>query len=489
MLHLTFRVLVVLALSVLGITSSAQNDPAICFPAPLVKTSPSRLDVLKKRLDSDTKAIESRPKAQRDYIGSRYKNRYDYFKSSIEEGEFLLEGDIEKYVRSLLDEILNNNRDLNKNVQLYIARNTVPNAYSTGDGNIIFNIRLLNKLDNDAQVTFVLAHELAHEVLQHSRKSLFAKAEKYTDKEFTKALNKTLKEEYNARQKLIDLAMPSAISDMRFSRNEEMEADSLGLLFFLNTKFSPDAGISLVDRLDSIDKYYDRTDLELKKVFSCKDYPYQSSWEPQEHKSSLNIIEDEKTGLDDSLKTHPDCKDRKIALLRQMKNRKPAGSELFETNTQAFRTMKLRAESETIYSMFESSRTGRMIFYAYQSLLDFPDNVYAKTMLSYGFARLNHLQNEHRVNSEFPMPIKDYEKNYNKMLGFLNNLHREDTKMLGYLLMRPGIDQLKKNEDYLFSLTYSAYAAGKTSEFDQLKSEYMVAFPKGDYAEVFKNLK
>ena len=187
-------------------------------PDTLVKVAPDRVEKIKKRFDADVLALEGKPKEQKEYITSRYKNRLEYFNSSIEDGEFIIGGDIEKYLTKLLQHVIAANPSINPKIQLFVSRSTVPNAYSTGDDNIIVNIGLLNKVKNDAEIVFVLCHELAHQVLEHNKVGLYAKAEKYTNKDFVKSLNRTLKEQYNVKQKLEDLIMPSLISDIRIAR-------------------------------------------------------------------------------------------------------------------------------------------------------------------------------------------------------------------------------------------------------------------------------
>ncbi len=478
-----------LAMLFMILTGSAQERAITMYvPDTLVKIAPDRFEKIKKRMDSDILALEGRPKEQKEYISNRYKNRLEYFKISIEDGEFLIGGEIEKYLNKLMQQVLNANPSINPKIQLFVSRSTVPNAYSTGDDNIIFNIGLLNKVQNDAEIIFVLCHELAHQVLEHTKAGLYAKAEKYTNKAFVKSLNKTLKEEYNVKEKLENLIMPSLISDMRFNRQEELAADSVGFLFFSKTKFDRNAALSTIELLDSIDLFYDRDPIALSKVLNCPDYPYRAKWEPQEHHSSLMVIEDEKDVLEDSLKTHPDCKVRKEAILRQFPQSQAAIGTLFMTDSFVFRGLSMKAESENINSMFLRQNMGRMMFYAYHSMIEYPENLFARVYLAFGFSRLSHLQKTHKVGTEFPLPLNNYEVNYNKMLNFINNLNREEATNLGYCLLRPVQESLKKYEDYLAALTYSAYTSNKKEEFSSLKEEYLKKFPKGQFTDLFTEL-
>jgi Zn-dependent protease with chaperone function len=481
-------VLSLLFLIFLSPCRAQQRGLSMYVPDTLVRASPERLATIKERMEADLTEISTRPKQQREYIASRFHNRYEFFKSSVEEGDFLLGGSIEMHLQEILNEVLRSYPSRDTKIQLFISRSTVPNAYCTGDNNIIFNVGLLNKLDNDAEVAFVLCHELAHQYLEHTKKGLVAKAEKYTDKEFQKNLNKTLKEEYNVKQKLENLIMPGLLSDMSFSRQEELEADSAGFVFFSATRFDKKAAFSTIEKLDSIDLYYDRQPLGLAMVINCPGYPWRSKWEPEVHHSSLAVIADEKDTLEDSLKTHPDCKVRMESIRRQFARSKASGGTCYLVDSSDYRVFRMQAEAETVNSMFLRSNMGRMMFYAYHCAMEYPENLFSRVFLSFGFSRLNRLQKAHKVNTEFPLPVNSYEVNYNKMLNFLNNLNREETASLGYYLLRPVDEPMKKYEDYLAALAYSAYAFDKSEEYATLKNEYLKSFPKGKYINLFTSI-
>ncbi|RZK51413.1 MAG: hypothetical protein EOO59_15085, partial [Hymenobacter sp.] len=52
-------------------------------------------------------------------------------------------------------------------VQLVLSRNPVPNAHALGNGTVMLNVGLLAHLENEAQLAFILCHELAHVQARH----------------------------------------------------------------------------------------------------------------------------------------------------------------------------------------------------------------------------------------------------------------------------------------------------------------------------------
>ena len=78
------------------------------------------------------------------------------------------------YVREVTENLLETLQS-GKNVSVFVGRFVSPNAAIWQDGTLIVNVGLLAKLENEAQLAFVLAHEIAHyenkhPFLQYARK-------------------------------------------------------------------------------------------------------------------------------------------------------------------------------------------------------------------------------------------------------------------------------------------------------------------------------
>ena len=77
--------------------------------------------------------------------------------------EIYTEADAQKYLDDVVSEIVNNNQTLqNKSFMCYFSKSEVPNASFIGEGVILFNLGLLDKLENESQLAFILCHEIAH---------------------------------------------------------------------------------------------------------------------------------------------------------------------------------------------------------------------------------------------------------------------------------------------------------------------------------------
>jgi predicted Zn-dependent protease len=224
----------------------------------------------------------------------------------------------------------------------------LPNAICFGEGTIAFSLSLLNRLENEDQVAFVLCHELAH----HYRKHADIKVKELTklnfDKEFSKQVKEIKSTTYGQYTKLKDLMQSLELSLNHHSRENEFEADSIGLQLFLNTPYQASAPVRTMEILDSVDQSTYPTPLDLKKYFNFKGYSYREAW-GQYTKSDTWYAKKSEV---DSLKTHPSCKKRALALERQLArtNRWPA--EQVRSQDEVFNFIRATSEFELVESEY-----------------------------------------------------------------------------------------------------------------------------------------
>ncbi len=144
----------------------------------------------------------------------------------LRSGYILYNDPIGKYVNKVLEVVVESNPILKeKKPRVYILRSTAVNAFALDQGIIFMSIGLLSQLENEAQLALILAHELVHVQENHGLEEFLETIK--VDRKLSK--NKRL----NTKQ--LDIA---ALEKNRYSRDQEMEADDLGLTYFLNTNYS-----------------------------------------------------------------------------------------------------------------------------------------------------------------------------------------------------------------------------------------------------------
>ena len=93
-------------------------------------------------------------------IAELYKERYEMIKKKIDDREMITNEEVQQYLDRLVNELTSKNKGIvPPGVRIYFSRSNWPNASSMGEGTIIFNIGLFNRLQNEAQAAFVIAHE------------------------------------------------------------------------------------------------------------------------------------------------------------------------------------------------------------------------------------------------------------------------------------------------------------------------------------------
>jgi beta-barrel assembly-enhancing protease len=164
-----------------------------------------------------------------DKNGKISKQKKDFWlKSSFGLSEILTSGKvlfgdpISLYISDVAKELLKFNPELFSKLQFYTLKSSVSNASSTANGVIFFNIGLFAKLNNEAEVAFILAHEISHYIAEDPLNSYIDKIE-------------IIKGKRRFDSKSID----DKINQLGvYSRNIEFKADSLATILFCKSKYA-----------------------------------------------------------------------------------------------------------------------------------------------------------------------------------------------------------------------------------------------------------
>lgn len=114
----------------------------------------------------------------------------DYYYRS---GRISFNNPLYSYINKIVDQLLIDDVELRKKVRFYIVNNTEFNASTTLNGTIFINIGLLAKIENEAQLAFVLAHEISHYTHHHILETFIEKTKYSKEKDLFKNLNYDLK--------------------------------------------------------------------------------------------------------------------------------------------------------------------------------------------------------------------------------------------------------------------------------------------------------
>ena len=218
----------------------------------------------------------------------------------LSSGQILYGEHMSQYVEDVAEKLLiaNQQEELFNKLRFYVLKSYAPNAYTTSNGAVIVTVGLLSRIENEAQLAFILSHEIQHYVLKHGLKQ-------YKKIEYSRTRTATNKD--------------NIIKDIyRFSKENEMEADLKGFDMMVKAGYNLNEGLYVFDML----KYADYPFLEI--TLSIDSFENQRYKFPAEFKTKiLELVKtqneaDEKSLVDDGNddnSTHPSL-DRRINIMR-----------------------------------------------------------------------------------------------------------------------------------------------------------------------------
>lgn len=217
-----------------------------------------------------------------------YDNQLEYTVNDIKSGKFYADSTLQNYLNQILDEIISKNQILNKeDYYLLLSRKTIPNAYTTGDGTIVVYMDLLRRFNNEAELAFILGHEIAHNFFNHAMQGIDNRILFFNDKNTKDYINTIKRSVYNKNKMIDEFLLKYAFNRNKHGRMFEMDCDSFSIELLKNTKYNPYAAVNALEILDSVDSKLFNSTLAFKESLNFENYPFKSSWEISEKRTSF----------------------------------------------------------------------------------------------------------------------------------------------------------------------------------------------------------
>ena len=299
------------------------------------------------------------PQILRDIFASESKKEEDVFlKRMCQSGKIVYGSPLNRYLDNILDKLLAGDPRLRREITLFVVKSPEVNAFAITRGIILVNVGFLAQVTNEAEIAFVLAHEVVHI------------AEKHTiDMEKGKDLNTYLT--YHNR-----------------SREKENEADRLALdRYFSTSKYSYKAIEGAFDVLQY--SYLPFDDIPFKRSMVETDF-YKFS-----DKYFLTNIKPIHSRDDyiDTLSTHPNLQKRRAAANSFSSRQNDDGRELFLQSKELFEEVRTIAQLESIRQYLTQHNYGKAYYNAYILSQTMPNNVFLQNAMAiavYGLSKHKH---------------------------------------------------------------------------------------------------
>lgn len=317
-------------------------------------------------------------------------------------GKVVFNDPLAEYVNKVADKLLANDQTLRSQVRFYILRSSAVNAFATNQGVIFVTMGLLAQLENEAQLAFILAHEINH----------------YTEKH---AIEKYLEVENIERGKgsYTDLTFDDKdLAKSVFSKEQEKEADEKGILLFLKSGYSTQYLMGVYDVLKYA--YLPFDDITFDKTFLENKYlKFPDGYVVKETKPiDIKDIED-----DDDRSTHPSIVERRAYTDKAIGKADNTGKSTYLVGESQFNKVREMARFELcrLYTLHRRYEAG--IYTSYMLLKKYPNNLYLKKNVAYCLAGLSEYSNE----DEFSEVHKKADKIEGKGQAVFHLMHKLDS--------------------------------------------------------------
>ncbi|AUC61388.1 Zn-dependent protease [Cyanobacterium sp. HL-69] len=146
---------------------------------------------------------------------------------------------VNRYVNDIGQQLVKRSDRPNLPYTFTVVDNDQINAFATMGGFVYINTGLIRTASNEAELASVIGHEIGHVVAKHSQKQIRQQA-------VTQGL---LSAAGLGNAQIVQLGVAAAVS-LPNSRQDELEADTLGLRIITETGYAPRAMPDFMQKLD-----------------------------------------------------------------------------------------------------------------------------------------------------------------------------------------------------------------------------------------------
>jgi predicted metal-dependent hydrolase len=256
--------------------------------------------------------------------------------------------EISQYLEKIADKLLKKDKKSRSELRFYTLKSNSVNAFSTEQGIVFVTTGLISQVTSEAQIAYILAHEIAHYLEHHVIESFSYKT--------------------NSRRKSIEHMSV-------YSKDKELEADLKGLEMYKAAGYSKDQIIPTFDVLMYSYLPFDEIDISLS-YFQHSDSLFLPPSLFPDKKYEIQAIEDE----DDSKSTHPNIKTRKEAIRRALEDSNKWGTDINFQGDEKFKYIRNIARFEAIRNDIIEANYGDAVYSIFLLERDFPESMYLKRM-------------------------------------------------------------------------------------------------------------
>lgn len=310
----------------------------------------------------------------------------------LHSGMVIYGDEITKYVNQIADKLLSKDASLRASLRIYTIKSNTTNAFSTDQGILFVTTGLISQLTSEAQLAFVLAHEISH----------------YTEKHVVETFEWKTKTKYSDR---------SIERLSHYSKEKEFDADRLAL------KMYNDAGYSKSEILPTFDVLL-YSYLPFDEIpFPTNYWNTENLFVPEElfspDKFPIKAIEN----ADDSKSSHPNIKKRKEAVEKEMTSFANWGTKTYVLGEEKFNYIRNIARFESIRNDVIDAKYADAIYTIFLLESEFPNSIYLQKMKAKSWLGIAQLKQDNILNRTL-QKVSEYEGEIASIHFFLRKVDK-----------------------------------------------------------------
>lgn len=394
-----------------------------------------RIEFILELKEANTIAKKNLKNEFKGKIRKELENSYDHvfqnFSKDVLKKKIVFNDSFNNYLQGLLSEISTNNSNFLTATKIHTSKHNSPNAFCFLNGNIIVNMGLFKYLENEAQLAAVIAHEIAHRILEHPKKNIIYHIKEGNSDAKKKELKEIKRAKYNQYGKAFESLKKSLFANLKTHRKYEIQADSLGFLLFKNTKYPKQEFLKALEifaKLDSLPEI-SLTKKTYKKYFNFKGLPFNEKWLNKEEFNTYRYDHYKEKIGSDSLKTHPEIIDR-LNYIKKLTD-SPSVEKKNSYNNEKFLSLQKIAINEDITNLFHLEKYGLSIYLTLYKLEKNGGSTYYFKNLAKNFDELYKAKKKYRLNKYIDQIIPNVQDDsYQQFLSFIWNLNLSDIQKI-----------------------------------------------------------
>ncbi|MES2557083.1 MAG: M48 family metallopeptidase [Bacteroidota bacterium] len=309
----------------------------------------------------------------------------------LHSGSVIYGDEISLYVEAVAANLLKDEPELLAELRFYTIKSNETNALSTDQGIIFVTTGLISQLTSEAQLAYVLSHEIAH----------------YTEKHVIETFDWKTRNKYE-QDRIEKLSV--------HTKEHEFEADKLALKRYHAAGYSDNEIISTFDVLMYSYLPFDEVEFPMSYYSTEKMYIPESFFATKKY--PIKAEED----YNDARSSHPNIKKRKDAALEALSDYSDWGKVVNSQGESKFVYIRNLARFESLRTDLIDANFGQALYSVFLLEREFPKSVYLKRMKAQAWLGLTQFKAENLESKTMP-GSSDYEGESAALYFFLKKLN------------------------------------------------------------------